>query len=123
MSSIFGERIDLENEISSDNNESPIKELELEFTVNSGEVGGFVFRQKLASPDGYMYEVTTDEGDVHYEVFQRKEQKEGDSVIAGVKVHYEPKVLYPKSGAFGQWAWCITDYNKAKAWFDELEVN
>lgn len=78
-----------------------MKELETEF-IGIGEVRGFAFKQMLTSPEAYIYRVT-DEGRVHYEVFERKENTRFGCVS------------YPSAKAFGTWAFSI------KNWADAVE--
>jgi len=90
-----------------------MRELDKEFE-GVGEVSGATFRQIKMSSWGYVYEITDNETeDLRYEVFQRKEQKEGSAVIGGVVCNFEAKVIYPKSGAFGIWAWGCRSKEKA----------
>lgn len=95
-----------------------MKELEKEF-IGTGSVKGFVFKQIKFNGNVYLYEVNTSSS-IHYEVFERKESKGGTSVIGGVEVTFEPKVLYPSDNAFGVWAYCCNTIEKANYRFDEL---
>lgn len=88
-----------------------------------GEVSGTNFEQLFESDKVYMYKLTdTEDGDVRYEVFERKEQKEQDVNFGGQVAHYESKVRYPKSNDFGDWAFCFRNYDKAVKKFNEINV-
>lgn len=85
-----------------------MKELEKEF-IGIGEVKGFRFKQIFANKYAYMYQVKhPDVHEVYYEVFERKINEQYGCIS------------YPKSKAFGIWAWCITDYDRAKEKFAKL---
>ena len=85
-----------------------MKELKEEF-IGIGEVRGFFFKQIFNNGYAYLYEITNPEANSkHYEVFERVENEVFDCVS------------YPKSKAFGVWAWCIHDYDKARKKFEEL---
>ena len=72
-----------------------MKELEITFE-GTGEVKGYSFLQLNRNSKGYIYEVSNS-FETHYEVFQRKEN------------HQYNVVSYPKSNAFGVWAWtCLS---------------
>lgn len=96
-----------------------MKELDIKFK-GSGEVSNFTFRQVASSIHGYVYEITDDNENRHYETFERKEQEKSDTVIAGMIISYEAKVLYPKSNSFGAWAWCYKNKESAMRRFNEL---
>lgn len=96
-----------------------MKELEKEF-IGGGTVKGFQFRQLHNNGNVYLYEVTTDGGSVHYEVFERKENLGGLKVIAGTEVNFEPKVMYPSDNAFGVWAFTYNTLEMAEEKFIEL---
>ena len=76
-----------------------MKELQKEF-IGRGEVRGFKFTQLLRSDVAYLYKVDVF-GQIHYEVFKRRENARYGNVS------------YPTSKAFGKWAWTTRDYNKA----------
>lgn len=115
-----------------------MRELDKDFE-GRGVMRGIHFKQILSNGYAYIYELRSkgEDGDVAkvwYEVFARKENKGGVAELNGVKVEYEPSVMYPKEKAFGFWAWSsysldramniyqtITKYNKDKKWSTELE--
>ncbi|TDO05438.1 hypothetical protein DET65_1357 [Sunxiuqinia elliptica] len=85
---------------------SPLREPPLHFT-GRGEVKGFKFKQLQKSPKAYLYEVQFQKT-VFYEVFERK-------------VHERFSwVRYPKSNAFGIWAWTYYDKHLAESKFNQL---
>ena len=97
-----------------------MKKLEIEFE-GKGEVSGYKLKQLHNSEKAFMYELTDIEtSSKHYEVFERKIQKESEVSIAGKTVKYEEREIYPKSNSFGAWAWCFTDYDKAFSKFQML---
>jgi hypothetical protein len=55
-----------------------------------------------------------------YEVFKKKISKESTGILNGVEVHFEERVTYPSSKAFGVWAWAFSNYNKALEKFNEI---
>lgn len=102
-------------QIKASNNNMKIKELQKHF-IGRGEVKGFVFTQLLKTDHAYLYQVECDfssEGydrvGVHYEVFERR-----------VNTRYGT-VSYPKSTAFGIWAFTRKDFNVAVAKLSELD--
>ena len=98
-----------------------MKELELEFE-GTGEVKNTLFKQLDKSELGYFYELTDlTDNEKRYEVFEKVEQKESESVFNGVAVKYEAKIKYPKSNDFGKFAWCFTNYDRAKEKFNNLQ--
>ena len=92
-----------------------MKELELEF-IGTGEVGGYLFRQKMNNGKAYIYEVSY--GDVrYYEVFVRMIQKEGVIKREGKEIKIEAKVVYPKAEKFGYYAFTTRDWAQAMEHF------
>ena len=97
-----------------------MKELELQFD-GKGEVLGTKFRQLQKSDKAYLYELKDVETNkIYYEVFERRISKESEFVINGTLIKYEEKEIYPKSNAFGDWAWCCNSFEKAQIKFIEL---
>ena len=96
-----------------------VKDLENEF-IGVGDVGGFKFLKLDSIDKGFLYSVDVGDGKCHYEVFEKK--------IVPICLDFEKKIFsetefkftYPKSEAFGKWAWCIVDYNKAIEKFKSL---
>ena len=85
-----------------------IKDLKEEFE-GTGEVKGFKFIQKAKNDAAYLYEVyIPDVVEPHYEVFEKRINTQFNCVS------------YPKANAFGAWAWCYFDYNRAVEKFMEL---
>lgn len=79
-----------------------VRELEKVF-IGRGEVKGFYFEQVAKSDKAYLYRVTCTEGArPYYEIFERRINTQFDNIS------------YPKSKAFGRWAW--TTYDEDKAW-------
>ena len=76
-----------------------MKQLRTDFT-GKGEVKGFEFTQLKKTDYGYIYAVDKGES-VHFEVFKHKENTQFNNVS------------YPKTRAFGVWAWTVGDFDKA----------
>lgn len=92
-----------------------MKKLESKF-IGKGEVRGFEFEKIQETENALMYKVTT--GDhFHYEVFKRKVQK-----AHPLAIDKSEKEAYPKSNAFGVWAWCFSKYEKAEAKIHEIQI-
>ena len=66
-----------------------------------GEVRGYTFKQIIAEPYGYVYEVGGSPK-LRYEVFKHKENER-----YGV-------VRYPNANAFGKWAYSVSTLERAK---------
>lgn len=69
-----------------------MKELPKQFS-GKGQVKGYGFKQISASPYGYIYEKTSNEGSKTFEVFKHLENAVYDCIS------------YPTNKAFGKWAW------------------
>ena len=54
--------------------------------------------------------------DGYYEVFKRRTRKEGK--VFGVDM--PEREVYPGNNDFGDWAWCIRDYDRAIAKYNAL---
>ena len=97
--------------------------LEKEF-IGVGEVRGFRFKMLFENEKAFMYEVSCENDDGYtsrwYEVFERKVSKATDTIMNGVSVHFEEREVYPRSNSFGVCAWCINNYDRAKAKFDYI---
>ena len=96
-----------------------MKELGKEFK-GKGEVSDYWFNQLRASGYGYIYEISHPNGNRYYEVFERKEQLQSETVLQGIRITHASKVLYPKSKEFGKSAWCTGNLAKAIERFDEI---
>lgn len=87
-----------------------MKELEKVF-IGRGEVKGFYFEQVARSENAYIYKVRCHLfARPYYEVFERRINTQFGNVS------------YPKSKAFGRWAW--TTYDEDEAWriFENLSL-
>lgn len=86
----------------------PMKPLKYQFE-GRGEVKGYTFTRVMSNPRGYLYEVKdTTSGELHYEVFKRKENKQFNMVS------------YPGAKSFGKWAWSYKDFNLALVQYKRL---
>jgi len=95
-----------------------IQLLETQFT-GIGEVKEFNFSQVANSETHYLYEVNTG-ANSHYEVFERRTSPICLDFANRTYSEIDFKEYYPKSNAFGVWAWTYTDLEKARAKFNEL---
>ena len=99
--------------------------IEKEF-IGVGEVKGFNLKMLFENDRAFMYEVSYENEDGYtskwYEVFERKVSKATDTIMNGVMVHFEEREVYPKSNSFGVCAWCINNYDRAKAKFDYIST-
>ena len=78
----------------------------LDYTFEgTGDMKGFIFTRITSTDTAYLYEVTSSEGNVHYEVFKR--------IIVPICVDFKNRVYsdvhtketYPKTKDFGVLAW------------------
>lgn len=84
------------------------KQLQKTF-IGKGEVRGMVFKCIIANPQAFIYKVDN-QGSEYYEVFLHK-----------IDARFG-QVRYPRSKAFGVWAWSFTDLNRAMAKFNEISA-
>ena len=77
-----------------------MRELPLQFE-GRGEASGYNFTQIEKSDFAYIYERTSPEGHLSWEVFKRIENERFGNVS------------YPRSPSFGVWAWQYFDKDKA----------
>jgi len=85
-----------------------MKELENQF-IGRGEVRGFVFTEIIKNEYGYIYQVSNN-GNIHFEVFKRKENTQFNCIS------------YPKSPAFGLWAWSKSNIQDAYDVFNSFTM-
>jgi len=98
-----------------------IQTLENEFD-GIGEMQGFKFTKIKESYKAYLYKVEQSEGNIHFEVFERKNSPICIDFKNRVYSETEFKEIYPKSNSFGLWAWCITDFKKAIEKFELITL-
>ena len=91
-----------------------MRELPKEF-VGTGEVKDWQFTLVKQTELGYCYRREW-MGAVYYEVFRRKENHVGEVRGTG-----EAIISYPNSNAFGVWAWCLGDKDRAIEMLDNLK--
>ena len=96
-----------------------IKDLENEFTGTSS-TKGFQYLKLESGEQGFLYQVTTWENGIHYEVFSKKLVPICIDFATHQYSDTDFKYVYPKDEDFGKWAWCIVDYNKAIEKFKSL---
>lgn len=80
-----------------------------------GEAKGYRYRQIRVGDHAFLYEVLRGGVVRHYEAFRRK-----ISDAHPKSKTQEPMEMYPKSKAFGVWAWTCMDLTSAKRRFDEI---
>jgi hypothetical protein len=96
-----------------------MKELELGFE-GIGEVKGFKFAQMQSSTYAYLYEVVGDGGNVHYEIFERKNTPICIDFEKRIYSDTEFKEVYPKAKDFGIWAFTVKNFDSALIEFNYL---
>jgi hypothetical protein len=74
-----------------------------------GEVAEFEFSLFSSTEYAYCYKVVGDGGNVHYEVFERKNTPICLDFENRIYSESEFKETYPKSNAFGSWAWTFVN--------------
>lgn len=89
--------------------------------IGGGEVKGFTYNQKFASQYAYIYEVISQDGTLsHFEIFERKNSPVCIDFANRIYSDTEFKESYPKSKAFGVWAWTAKTLDKAWGRFNNL---
>jgi len=91
-----------------------MRELPKEF-VGTGEVKDWTFTQVKQTDLGYVYRREW-MGAVYYEVFRRRENHIGEIMGRG-----EAIISYPNANAFGVWAWCLGDKDRAIEMLDNMK--
>jgi len=84
------------------------RELPIEF-IGVGEVAGYYFKQVFTDGKWYIYLVNINSKPSHYETLQRRE-----IIATNTKYAKENYVAYPRSNAFGVWAWTAKTLEHAK---------
>jgi len=93
--------------------------LENQFT-GTGEVKEFVFTQLASNDTHYLYEVNTGTNS-HYEVFERRSSPICLDFANRTYSETDFKELYPKSNAFGVWAWTYGNLDMAQEKFKSFQ--
>ena len=91
-----------------------IEELKIEF-IGGGEVLGFKFTQKAKFEKHYIYEVLSEEGAQHFEVFERRNTAKCIDFSQKLFSETDFAERYPKANDFGVWAWTTRTFDKALA--------
>lgn len=98
--------------------------IELQNSFNGrGEVSDYSFKKVVSDNTAYVYEISDENNNLHYETFKRKESKKHVSHIAGIDVTFEAKVNYPTSNDFGVTAWCFKSLESAMRKFKQITDN
>lgn len=87
----------------------------------TGEVKGFEFNQIRVCTLAYLYEVKSNDGNIHFEVFKRKNAPVCIDFENRIYSETDFKEIYPKSNDFGAWAWTFETYFKALQKFNSIE--
>ena len=98
-----------------------INELKKEF-IGIGEVKGFKFIQITNGEHAFLYKVFISDTIYHYEVFKRKNTPLCIDFENKVFSETEFKEIYPKSNAFGVWAWTHKDHIKAIDKYNQTNI-
>tara|TARA_R110000868_G_scaffold106690_2_gene292414 strand:+ start:1855 stop:2166 length:312 start_codon:yes stop_codon:yes gene_type:complete len=88
-----------------------MKELESKFK-GVGEVKGFKYNRIKTTETMYVYSVHTGES-THFEVFERRTVPLCIDFEKRIYSETERKETYPKSNAFGVWAWTASTMKRA----------
>ncbi len=98
-----------------------IIELEKEI-IGKGEVKGYTYYQEFKTQYAYLYAVFNESGTLtHYEVFKRKNSPVCVDFENRVYSEDEFKESYPKSNAFGVWAWTCRTRSDADERLNKIE--
>ena len=85
-----------------------------------GEMKGYRFECVGERPSGYLYKVSGENGDKHYEVFVKKSVPVCLDFENRVYSETEFKETYPKSKDFGVWAWNVQTYKRGMVILETL---
>ena len=87
--------------------------------LGKGEVSGFSFTQLQESEDSYLYKVVTEEGSIHYEIFEKSITPICIDFQNRIYSETEFKESYPKSNKFGISAKTTSNYERALEIFEK----
>lgn len=87
----------------------------------TGEVKEFEFNQIRSTVSAYLYEVKQNDGNIHFEVFKRKNAPMCIDFENRIYSETDFKEIYPKSNDFGVWAWTFKSYFKSLELLNILE--
>lgn len=91
------------------------RELPLSFE-GKGEVSGYDFKQVFNGNQWYIYRVSPKGKVSHFEIFKRQEQPAGGYAA-------ENYIAYPRSNAFGIWAWTTKTIEEAQELIKNKQIN
>ena len=94
------------------------EKLPVEF-ISGGECSGFKFTLVDQTDAGYIYSVDSD-GHIYYEVFRRKQVPICIDFERRIYSETQFKETYPKSNAFGVWAWTFPNLERAIQRLNEI---
>lgn len=93
----------------------------LERFTGRGSQKGYQFTQILRSGRIALYK-KSGEGN-YYEVIVIREQPRRETEVAGVKVVFEAKEVYPSDEMFGLYGWTTTSFTRALKIYNQLIEN
>lgn len=96
-----------------------IRELEESF-VGTGEVSDVLFTQVKSGEHGYIYSRKSEDGEISYEVFERKVTPLCIDFENRIYSETDFKVVYPKAKDFGVWAWAYMTLSSTQNKFEQL---
>lgn len=81
--------------------------------IGTGEVSGITYHKHKETPKAYMYIAISDEGSIHYEVFEKR--------VTPICINFENRIysntdfkeVYPKAKDFGIWAFTKNNIDQA----------
>jgi len=91
-----------------------------EFMGKGKSQGGWRFRQLQRVGNIALYEKSDDDGNTYWEVVVIEVSSGGETTIAGRKITFSPKELYPSNEAFGTRGWCFALLDSALQVFNQL---
>jgi hypothetical protein len=95
----------IEKDLERFQNKIKYRELPRDFE-GKGEVSAYNFKQVFKNDKWYIYHLTREGKVSHFEVFKRQERLAGGYAL-------ENYIAYPRSKAFGLWAWTTKTLEEA----------
>jgi len=87
----------------------------------TGDMKTFKFSYMKENEKAFLYRVESEEGDVHYEIFEKSLVPICIDFMKRIYSETEFKYRYPKTNDFSRWAWCTYDVKKAEKILEDLE--
>lgn len=90
--------------------------------LGRGDQKGWVFDCLKRENDTAIYKKTdTETENIYFEVIKIRIQKERNSVINGIEIHFEAKEFYPRSDDFGVFGWTYPTLELAESKFESCK--